>query len=123
VRILAVDDEADMRDYVSFVLEQSGAEVTVAASAQEALTALVQIQPDVLVTDIGMPNTDGYMLLQQIRALNQEPGKQIPAIALTAYAGEYDQKRAIAAGFQIHLPKPVEPDALLEAIASLIERT
>ncbi|MDM9385096.1 PAS domain S-box protein [Chlorogloeopsis sp. ULAP01] len=131
VRILAVDDEADMRDYVSFVLEQSGAEVTVAASAEEALTSLVQIQPDVLVTDIGMPNTDGYMLLQQIRALNQEAGKQFlavseampKAIALTAYAGEYDQKRAIAAGFQIHLPKPVEPDALVEAIASLIERT
>ncbi|MFQ4146971.1 PAS domain S-box protein [Chlorogloeopsis sp. ULAP02] len=123
VRILAVDDEVDMRDYVSFVLEQSGAEVTVVASAQEAITTLVHTQPDVLVTDIGMPNTDGYMLLQQIRALNQESEKQIPAIALTAYAGEYDQKRAIAAGFQIHLPKPVEPDTLLEAIASLIERT
>ncbi|GAB4386334.1 MAG: hypothetical protein Kow00121_52700 [Elainellaceae cyanobacterium] len=120
VRVLAVDDEADMRDYVAYVLQQAQAEVTIATSASEALTIFPQVKPDILLSDIGMPKMDGYMLLRQIRSLPAEQGGTVPAIALTAYAGEYDQRRAIAAGFQRHLPKPVEPDQLIQAIVQLI---
>lgn len=116
VRVLVVDDDADMRDYIACVLEQSGAEVFVVTSAVEALEALPKIKPDILLSDIGMPNMDGYMLLRQVRSLEAENGGQVRAIALTAYAGEYDQQQAKAAGFQMHLPKPVEPDHLIEAI-------
>ncbi|MEC4817731.1 MAG: ATP-binding protein [Scytonema sp. PMC 1069.18] len=120
LHILIVDDEADIRDLVAFILEESGAKVSVAKSAMEAIAAIEISIPDVLVSDIGMPDVDGYMLMGQIRALPASKGGQIPAIALTAYAGEYNQKRALAVGFQIHLSKPVEPDDLVRAIASLI---
>ncbi|HEY9614025.1 PAS domain S-box protein, partial [Allocoleopsis sp.] len=143
LRILVVDDEADIRELVTFVLEQSGAEVTVAASAQEALVALNQSIPDVLLSDIGMPEVDGYMLMRQVRALlaegdaqelamslaiaskqgeAQPPKMKMQAIALTAYAGEYDQHKALQAGFQLHLAKPVEPEVLVRAIARLVGR-
>jgi CheY-like chemotaxis protein len=112
---LLVDDEADARDLVAFILELAGASVTSVASAIAALEALVQIQPDVLVSDIGMPEMDGYMLIRQVRAMPQ--GQQILAIALTAYAGESDYRQALAAGFQQHISKPVEPAQLVEAIA------
>jgi PAS domain S-box-containing protein len=120
VRILAVDDDADMRELLEFVLEQADAIVTVVASAREALDVLEQTQPDLLVSDIGMPEMDGYMLVRQVRTLTREQGGQIPAIALTAYAGEYDQQLALSAGFQKHLSKPIEPDHLLETIAALL---
>jgi signal transduction histidine kinase/ActR/RegA family two-component response regulator len=131
LRILVVDDEADIRELVSFILEQSGAEVIIAASAQEALAALNQSLPDVLVSDIGMPDVDGYMLMRQIRdGLAKQNGQllelnqTIPkAIALTAYAGEYDQKQALQAGFQLHISKPVEPEDLIKAIARLVGRS
>ena len=120
VRVLAVDDDEDMREYIAFVLKESGAEVALAASADEALKLLPQIKPDLLVSDIGMANVDGYMLMRQIRSLAPEDGGMISAIALTAYAGEYDQKRAHDAGFQIHLSKPVEPEKLIDAIRRIL---
>jgi CheY-like chemotaxis protein len=117
-----VDDDADMRELAVFILMQSGAEVTIAASAAQALTLLHQSVPDLLLCDIGMPDMDGYALMRQIRKLSPEQGGTLPAIALTAYAGGINQQRALAAGFQMHISKPVEPEALVKAIASLIAR-
>jgi signal transduction histidine kinase/ActR/RegA family two-component response regulator len=123
VRVLAVDDDADMREYVASVLQQHGAKATVVSSVEAALVALSQNTPDLILSDIGMPQMDGYMLLQQVRNMMQSQAPPIPAIALTAYAGEYDQQKALAAGFQLHLPKPVDPDELVKAIAQLISKT
>jgi PAS domain S-box-containing protein len=120
VKVLLVDDEADTRNLIAFILEQSGAEVIQVASAVEALRALPQFQPDLLLSDIGMPDIDGYMLMRQIRAMLPDLGG-LPAIALTAYAGEVDYQQAIAAGFQQHITKPVEPAKLIRAIANLID--
>ncbi|MBD2448520.1 response regulator [Nostoc sp. FACHB-152] len=121
IRILVVDDEDDSREVVAFMLEECGAEVIAVASAAEALPAFNQLQPDVLVCDIGMPEVDGYMLLRQIRSLPPEKGGQVPAIALTAYAGESDRRQALVAGFQNHTSKPVEPTELVKLIASLVD--
>ncbi|MEH2039061.1 PAS domain S-box protein [Nostoc sp.] len=123
VQILLVDDQADVREFFSFALEQYGATVTAVESADEALQTLVQSQPDILLSDIGMPFMDGYMLLREVRKLLPEQGGQIPAIALTAYAGEINYNQAMAAGFQKHLPKPVDPVDLAAAIVSLIGNT
>ncbi|MBD3886989.1 PAS domain S-box protein [Phormidium tenue FACHB-886] len=122
VQILVVDDETDTRDLIAFLLEQAGATVATAASASEALTLLIQSQPDLLVSDIGMPEMNGYMLMQQIRMLPPDQGGQVKAIALTAYAGEIDYQQAMAAGFQQHLSKPIEPEVLVNAIARLLHR-
>ncbi len=119
MKILVVDDEADSRELISFVLEQENALVTAASSGIEALQVIERSIPDLLISDIGMPEMDGYMLMGQIRAIPQS--KQILAIALTAYAGERDRQQAEAAGFQLHLAKPVEPIQLLEAISNLIK--
>lgn len=121
VQILVVDDEMDTRDFIQYCLEQTGAIVRVSASAREALTQLMQFKPDVVLSDIGMPDIDGYTLMQQIRALPIDQGGQIIAIALTAYAGEYDQEQALQVGFQRHLAKPVEPEELIRTIADLVE--
>ncbi|MEH2084259.1 MAG: PAS domain S-box protein [Nostoc sp.] len=123
VEILLVDDQADVREFFSFALEQYGATVTAVESADEALQTLVQSKPDILLSDIGMPLMDGYMLLGEVRKLPPEQGGQIPAIALTAYAGEINYNQAMAAGFQKHLPKPVDPVDLAAAIVSLIGHT
>ncbi|MBD2293428.1 PAS domain-containing protein [Anabaena sphaerica FACHB-251] len=120
IQVLVVDDDADARDFVAFLLEQEGARVITAASAFEALTALTQSPPDILLSDIGMPEMDGYMLMRQIRALPPAQGGQIPAIALTAYAGELDEKQALKVGFQKHISKPISLDNLLKAIINLI---
>jgi CheY-like chemotaxis protein len=128
LRILVVDDEADMRELVATILEQYTKQVRVAASAAEALTILEQFKPDVLISDIGMPDMDGYMLMRQVRGLAPEQGGLIralseampKAIALTAYAGEINQQQALAAGFQMHLSKPVEPAELVKAIVNLV---
>ncbi|MBD2437584.1 response regulator [Nostoc sp. FACHB-110] len=120
IRILVVDDEVDSREVVAFILKECGAEVIAVASATEALPALNQLKPDVLVCDIGMPQVDGYMLLRQIRNLPAEQGGQVPAIALTAYAGESDRQKALLAGFHNHVSKPVEPNELVKLIASLV---
>lgn len=120
VRILVVDDELDMRELISAILEQTGAAIKVAASAAEGLEILEQFKPDILISDIGLPEMNGYELMHQLRSLSPEQGGQIPAIALTAYAGELDQQQALAVGFQRHLAKPIEPDTLVRAIAALI---
>jgi len=119
IRVLVVDDEPDTRDLLTFVMEQHGAVVVAAASACEALESLRHSPPDVLVCDIGMPEMNGYTLMRQVRVWSPEQGGQIPAIALTAYAGEMNQKQAFAAGFQMHISKPVEPEAMARAIAAL----
>lgn len=120
VTVLLVDDEIDTRDVVTFLLKQAGAEVVAVASAAAALATLPQLNPDLLLSDIGMPDTDGYQLIGQIRALPPEQGGIIPAIALTAYASAVDQQMALAAGFQGHLAKPVAPEDLVAAIANLV---
>ncbi len=119
VWVLAVDDEADAREMVSFMLQINGAKVTSAKSAVEALEILRNADgrlPDLLLSDISMPNESGYALLEKIRALPQENGGQIPAIALTAFNRPEDRQAALEAGFQKHLGKPVEPDNLILAI-------
>ncbi|MBW4456085.1 MAG: response regulator [Nostoc indistinguendum CM1-VF10] len=120
IQILVVDDDDDTREFHTFVLEQAGARVTAVASAKEALQALAESEPDMMLSDIGMPETDGYMLMRQVKALQALQAKQIPAIALTAYAGEIDQQQALESGFQKHMSKPVEPEELVKAIATLI---
>ncbi|WP_445251627.1 PAS domain-containing protein [Microcoleus sp. LAD1_D1] len=120
IHILVVDDEVDSREFVAFVLEQAGAIVTNVASGIEALQAFSQAVPDIIVSDIGMPEMDGYMLMRQIRSLPLEQCGQIPAIALTAYAGEMDRQQAIAAGFQRHLAKPIDPDAVVAIVTELV---
>ncbi|MEH2193792.1 MAG: ATP-binding protein [Nostoc sp.] len=122
IQILVVDDDDDTREFHRFVLEEAGARVIAVASAKEALKVFAESELDILLSDIGMPETDGYMLMRQVRALQPKQAKQIPAIALTAYAGEINQQQALASGFQKHLSKPVEPDELVKAIATLIDR-
>jgi CheY-like chemotaxis protein len=119
LRVLAVDDEPDARDLLSKMLTNYGAEVKTCASAAEALRTLDEWRPDALVSDIGMPGENGYDLLRKIRAREPERGGRIPAVALTAYARAEDERRALAAGYQIHIPKPVEPDLLAVTVARL----
>jgi PAS domain S-box-containing protein len=120
VRVLAVDDELDARELLAMVLTMYGAEVWTVTSAAEALIALESFQPDILVSDIGMPDVDGHGLIQQIRAMPPEQGGQIPAIALTAYAREEDYQRAIASGFQQQVTKPLEPEQLVQVVVTLV---
>lgn len=122
LRILAVDDEVDARDLLVTILQAHGAAVQVAASSEEALKILEQFQPQVLISDIGMPDEDGYGLIRRVRALKPEQGGRVPALALTAYAREEDRRRSLLAGFQMHLPKPVNPDELIVVVASLAGR-
>lgn len=122
VRVLVVDDETDSRKFMKTVLEECQAEVTAVASVSEALQMLKRWQPDVLISDIGMPQEDGYSLIRQVRSLPSDKGGNIPAAALTAYAGTEDRMRAIQAGFQLHLPKPIEPAELAIVVASLVKR-
>jgi PAS domain S-box-containing protein len=122
IQVLIVDDEADIRDVIAFILEEYGAKPIVASSAAAAWQMWEQIHPDVLISDIGMPDMDGYTLIRNIRTLPKEKGGQIPAIALTAYAGEFNQQKAIEAGFHLHISKPVEPEHLAESVAHLLDR-
>jgi CheY-like chemotaxis protein/nitrogen-specific signal transduction histidine kinase len=122
VRILTVDDEPDARELLTILLTQYGAEVLTVTSAAEVLEALESFQPDALVSDIGMPEVDGYTLIKQIRALPPEKGGQIPAIALTAYAREEDHQRAISTGYQQRVTKPLEPDQLVQALMTLVRK-
>jgi PAS domain S-box-containing protein len=121
LKVLVVDDEPDARDLIRRVLESCEAAVTVATSAAEALELLEAEHPDVIVSDIGMPDEDGYDLIRQVRA--KHSAKHIPAAALTAFARTEDRKRALLAGFQTHIAKPVDPDELTAAVASLAGRT
>jgi signal transduction histidine kinase/CheY-like chemotaxis protein len=124
LRILIVDDDADIRALLIYTLEVCGAEVMAAASADEAISALTASSPpmDILISDIGMPDEDGYALLRRVRALEPENGGRIPAIALTAYARTQDRRAALLAGFQSHVAKPVEPAELIAVIANLAGR-
>jgi PAS domain S-box-containing protein len=122
IQILVVDDESDMQELASFVLTKVGAKVMTAGSAMQALTLLNQSLPDLLLCDIGMPEMDGYSLIRQVREWAPEQGGTIPAIALTAYAGEINQQQALAAGFQMHISKPVEPEKLVQSIVHLLHR-
>ncbi|MEH2251240.1 response regulator [Nostoc sp.] len=119
IHILVVDDQRDSQEFIAFVLEQHGAIVTAVASGTDALQAIAQSIPNMIISDIGMPEMDGYMLMRQIRALGLEQGGQIPAIALTAYAGELDQQQAIAAGFQRHVTKPIDPEILVAIVVEM----
>jgi signal transduction histidine kinase/integral membrane sensor domain MASE1/ActR/RegA family two-component response regulator len=118
VRVLLIEDEPDTRELLAITLESSGAEVTAVESAQEALNNLQRFKPHVLLSDIGLPIESGYELIRKVRALSSET-RNVPAVALTAFATEKDRQRALAAGFQIHLAKPVEPDVLVEAVERL----
>ena len=122
VRVLAVDDQAETREVLRALFETAGAEARVVASARQALDALKAERWDVLVSDIDMPECDGYGLIEQVRALDPLRGVPLPAVALTAYARTQDRVRAITAGFDIHVAKPVEPVELLAVIASLAAR-
>lgn len=120
LRILVVDDDIDTDELLTVMLEDLGASVTAVTSAGEALEIIAKSPPDLLLSDIGMPGIDGYMFIRLIRAMPPEKGGQIPAIALTAYAGELNQKKALAAGFQMHLAKPVEIEELLKITAEIL---
>jgi CheY-like chemotaxis protein len=122
VRVLVVDDEKDAREVIVAILEQRGARTFEAASVEEALLRLDEERPDVLVSDIGLPEEDGYSLMRRIRALPRARGGGIPAAALTAYARTEDRMQALLAGFQIHVPKPVQPAELIAVVASLAAR-
>jgi PAS domain S-box-containing protein len=122
LRVLVVDDEPDARELVAVVLSGRGAEVITVGSAVEALAEMGRRRFDVLVSDIGMPGMDGYALIGKIRQLPLEDGGGIPAAALTAYAGVEDRMRALSAGYQLHIPKPVEPAELTTVVANLAGR-
>jgi signal transduction histidine kinase/ActR/RegA family two-component response regulator len=119
LRILVVDDNLDGRTLTSLVLTQAGASVTAATSVREAIQILEGDRPDALVSDIGLPDEDGYALIRQIRQYELEHGGFLPAIALTGYARAEDRARILAAGFQAHIPKPVEPVELTAVIATI----
>nr|WP_242035759.1 MULTISPECIES: ATP-binding protein [unclassified Leptolyngbya] len=118
VSVLVVDDETDDRELLKIVLECAGAHVKAVGSVDEALQAIHQSQPDVLVSDVRMPDQDGYSLIRQLRSIPIEQIRQIPAIALTAYSPDENSRKAMTEGYQLYLPKPIEPDALVAAIAS-----
>ncbi|QLE39278.1 response regulator [Nostoc sp. C052] len=120
LQTLLVDDDRDSREFIAFVLEQYGAKVTEVDSAHDALSSLMQTKFDLLISDIGMPDMDGYTLIRQIRKQPPEQGGEIPAIALTAYAGEIDRQQALAAGFQHHISKPIELEVLIQAILTIV---
>ncbi len=119
IRVLIVDDQPDALDLLSEILADAGAVVETAPSANAAFDKLLALPPEVLVSDIGMPEVDGYTLMRRIRRLDAERGGQTPAVALTAYAGGDDAERSFASGFQTHLAKPVDPEQLVRAVASL----
>jgi PAS domain S-box-containing protein len=122
IHILVAEDELDTREFITYMLEQMGAIVRAVPSASAALMALTETLPDILISDIGMPGMDGYSLVQRLRSQPPDQGGTLPTIALTAYAGELDQKRAREAGFDVHVPKPVDSDRLVELILQLVRQ-
>jgi len=121
LRIVVVDDEADARELVRAILTRCGGEVNCCESAAEAMKAIREWKPDLLVSDIGMPNEDGYSLIKKVRKLRSKRSK-LPAVALTAYATKEDKARALETGFQMHVAKPIEPETLVMSIASTVGR-
>ena len=122
LRLLVVDNNSDMRELLIFTFEKVGAEITAAATANEALEVLKWLKPNVFTSEIRLPNEDGYSLLSKIRELEKERGRQIVAIAVTADAREEDRARALASGFDWYLPKPVDLDELVTVVKYLVER-
>jgi CheY-like chemotaxis protein len=120
VHVLVVEDDADAREMLTGVLHQAGADVIAVGSASAALNVLHQQRADVLISDIGMPDEDGYALIHRVRALDAERGGAVPAIALTANARAEDRAHALAVGFQMHLAKPIDPGELTRTIAQTI---
>jgi len=122
LKALVVDDEPDARELLRSVLAGAGAEVFVAASAEEALALVKSERPDVIISDIGMPDRDGYQFIRAVRAIPAKDGGRTPAVALTAFARSEDRTRALIAGYQVHLSKPIEPHELVVTVASLMGR-
>ncbi|PAX51656.1 CHASE domain-containing protein [Brunnivagina elsteri] len=121
LKIILVEDENDARELIATVLEEAGANVIPVANVAQALDTFQHNKPDILVSDIGMPQEDGYMLIRKVRALSSEQGGKTPALALTAFAGEEGKNQAINAGFQAHITKPVEATELVRRIANLVK--
>ncbi|RCJ42123.1 hybrid sensor histidine kinase/response regulator [Nostoc minutum NIES-26] len=121
LKVLIVDDETDTRNFLAFMFEEYGASATAVASVDAALAVLEQSKPDVLISDIGMSEQNGYTLIRQLRSLEPEKGGNIPAIALTAYSREEDRLQALAAGFHQHLSKPIDPNKLIAVVANLLK--
>jgi CheY-like chemotaxis protein len=119
LQLLVVEDQADSRDLLVEILEQHGAVVRAVASAKAGLEAVQQQPPNLMISDIGMLEEDGYALIAKIRSLTPEQGGQIPAIALTAYSGEAEHRRVLAAGFQQYLVKPVDLEELVNTVTRL----
>jgi len=119
IGILVVEDDDDTRDLLKVLLQTQGALVTATASVMDALQAYDQSRPDVIVADIGMPDYNGYTLIGRVRARDREKGKIVPAIALTAFTTAIDRDTVLSAGFQVHMPKPFEPNRLISVIADL----
>ena len=122
LRVLAIDDELDARELVEWILQSRGASVATASSSAEALELMRKMKPHILITDIGMPDEDGYAILQKVRQLSAEEGGAVPAIALTAFARAEDRERAVRSGFQVHLAKPFEAAELIATVAKLTGR-
>ncbi|MBD2680092.1 MULTISPECIES: response regulator [Nostoc] len=121
LKVLVVDDETDTRNFLSFMFEDYGAVATAVSSVDEALAVLEQTKPDILISDIGMSEQDGYTLIRKLRSLEPEKGGRIPAIALTAYTRDEDRLQALAAGFQQHLPKPIDPTKLIGVVVNVLK--
>jgi CheY-like chemotaxis protein len=119
VRLLVVEDDADGREMLVAVFEEWGAKVSAAASAAEGMEAVRRAPPDVLVCDIGLPRQDGHEFIRKVRALEGERGVRIPALALTAYSGPEDRRKALAAGFDLYVPKPAAAAELVAKVAAL----
>src|SRR5262249_59134079 len=119
ISILVVEDDDDTRELIKVLLETQGAVVTTTSSVQEALSAYDRSRPNVIVADIGMPDYNGYTLIGRVRARDRGKGPMVPAIALTAFATAIDRDTVLSAGFQVHMPKPFEPDRLISVIAEL----
>jgi CheY-like chemotaxis protein len=119
LRIVIVDDDGDARELLATVLLQRSAQVFVAECAPDAFGLLESERPDVLISDIAMPEEDGYMLIGRVRALPADRGGRTPAIAVTAYAGRADRDRALDAGFDAHFSKPIDIDSLVDALLEI----
>jgi CheY-like chemotaxis protein len=120
--ILVVDDQADVRELVGFLLEANGARVHLADATAAALGVLAAHTPDVIISDIAMPGEDGYSLMRRVRALRQHSKRSIPAIAVTAFCRDVDRERALDAGFNLHMSKPIDPVLLVRGVADLARR-
>ena len=123
VRLLLVDDQADTLELFGHMLSRNGAEIETATSVPEAMAAFARRPPDVLVADVEMPGEDGYALIRRVRALDPAKGGAVPAVAVTAYGRVEDRVRLLAAGYNMHVPKPIEPAELVAVLATLARRT